>query len=74
MAHKFKKPYLLVVVGDVEPKLSGPYKDEATRDAAAKAYREKDSEMCDGVYRLDMIGANLDGIRLAVDSFGGGEL
>lgn len=46
--------YLLVVQGDVEPVLRGPYKSEAARDRAAKRHRMTDPEMEDGLFPLDV--------------------
>jgi len=48
------KYYLMVVVGDVEPEIKGPFFTTEERDAAAKAHRKQDPEMNDGVYTLDV--------------------
>jgi hypothetical protein len=49
-----KKHYLLVIEGDVEPYLIGPYDDTNPRDRVAQAHREKDPEMRDGLFMLDV--------------------
>lgn len=46
--------YLVVVSGDVEPNLWGPYATEEARDQAAKDHRKEDSDMNDGLYPLDV--------------------
>jgi hypothetical protein len=46
--------YLLVIHGDVEPELRGPYKSEAGRDRAAKRHRLTDPEKEDGLFPLDV--------------------
>lgn len=46
--------YLIVVHGDIEPVLRGPYKSEAARDRAAKRHRMTDPEMHDGLFPLDV--------------------
>lgn len=46
--------WLLVVEGDVEPRLEGPFKSDQERVAAAQIHRKADSEGDDGLYRLDV--------------------
>lgn len=46
--------YLMVVVGDVEPELFGPFVTEEQRDAAAKSHRVQDPERHDGIYWLNV--------------------
>jgi hypothetical protein len=49
------KFYLLIVRGDVEPELKGPFPTEKMRDAYAKNYRHtRDKEAEDGLYPLDV--------------------
>lgn len=61
--------YLLVVRGDVEPELHGPYSSDGARVIAARSHREEDGSE-DGLYRLDVpVGAVVN-----VSSFGGDEL
>lgn len=43
--------YLLIMHGDIEPEVIGPYQDEAARDEAALAYRAKHGRD-DGVFML----------------------
>jgi len=44
--------YLVIVYGDVEPALKGPYKTEQARDCAAFRHRQKTDK--DGVYKLNV--------------------
>jgi hypothetical protein len=59
MVKKPKKPkspkhhYLVVIWGDVEPQLRGPFKSDSTRLAAARKYRRDEGDD-DGLYRLDI--------------------
>lgn len=59
MIKKSKKPksqkrhYLVVVWGDVEPSLRGPFARDATRLAAARKFRREEGAD-DGLYRLDI--------------------
>lgn len=62
--------YLIVVEGDVEPRLEGPYDDDTQRLGAALRHREQDEEWKDGMYRLDI---DWDG-NPTIDSFAGFEL
>ncbi|MCY4439792.1 MAG: hypothetical protein OXE53_06255 [Deltaproteobacteria bacterium] len=59
--------YLLNVWGDVEPELSGPFKDERDRVEAAQDYRRAHGPE-DGLFRVDATGS------VKVDTFTGGEL
>ena len=59
--------YLLNLWGDVEPELSGPFKDEQDRVEAARDYRRAHGPE-DGLFRVDATGS------VKVDSFTGGEL
>src|SRR6266852_3887128 len=45
----------LEIVGDIEPRLRGPYKNTDTRDRAAKRLREKDAGKENGIFALDMM-------------------
>ncbi len=63
--------YLVIVVGDVDPYLQGPYKTDATRLAAARRYRKNDDgDLSDGMYRLDIDAKG----RPSIGAFCGGEL
>ena len=44
--------YLVIVYGDIEPVIKGPYKTKAARDCAAFRHRQKTSD--DGVYKLNV--------------------
>lgn len=48
------KLYLLIIEGDVEPHVEGPYKSEEERLEAAKAHRAETDE--DGVFTIDAEG------------------
>jgi hypothetical protein len=48
------KHYLLIVMGDVEPDLRGPFPSTEVRDQEAKDHRSQDPEMEDGLYPLDI--------------------
>src|SRR6266705_3598947 len=47
--------YALEIVGDIEPKLRGPYKNTDTRDRAAKRLRKKDAGKENGIFALDLM-------------------
>ena len=49
-----KDYYLLVVWGDVEPQLKGPFKTEEERDQAAKDERAEDPEMHNGLFPIEL--------------------
>ena len=59
--------YLLNLWGDVEPELSGPFKDEQDRVEAAQDYRRAHGDE-DGLFRVDASGS------VKVDTFTGAEL
>lgn len=59
--------YLLNLWGDVEPELTGPFKDERDRVEAAQDYRRAHGPE-DGLFRVDASGS------VKVDSFTGAEL
>ena len=46
------QPYLLVMVGDVEPALLGPFAGDQARLDAARRYRDTRGDR-DGLYRVD---------------------
>lgn len=48
-AYKF---YVLLVVGDVEPEISGPYSTAESRDTTARQLRRKSPD--DGIYWMDV--------------------
>jgi hypothetical protein len=48
--------WLVVVVGDGEPEIHGPYKDGDERDAAALEHRKGDEGDEDGIFKLDCEG------------------
>jgi hypothetical protein len=47
--------YLLKVIGDVEPELSGPFNTNKNRLKAAIGHRQNDPDKCDGIFKLDVI-------------------
>lgn len=62
--------YLLIIEGDVEPNLEGPFTHEEDVLTLARSHRENDEDLDDGLYKLSV---NENGIPF-VESFGGGEL
>lgn len=50
------KRYLLVIHGDVEPEILGPFPSAKARNVRAVALRSKDREGKDGVFALDTSG------------------
>ena len=46
------KKWLIIVQGDVEPSLHGPFETKKARDTYAMTYRLGDLEMRDGIYKL----------------------
>lgn len=61
--------YLLVMLGDVEPVLEGPFENDISRLEAARLYRKEQSGD-DGLYRLTVP----KGVTPIVDCFTGGEI
>ncbi|MDO9236203.1 MAG: hypothetical protein Q7U28_09260 [Aquabacterium sp.] len=61
--------YLMVMLGDTDPTLQGPFTSEDARLEAARVYRESEGND-DGLYRLDVP----RGVTPLLDSFSGGEL
>src|ERR1019366_7860375 len=53
--HGVAAAYVLEIVGDLEPKLRGPYKNSDTRDRAAKRLRAMDEEYENGIFALDLV-------------------
>ena len=49
-----KTYYVLIVLGDIEPELRGPYRDAEDRDLAAKQHRKRDVSENDGIFWLDV--------------------
>lgn len=62
--------YLLVMHGDVEPELRGPFEQAHLRDDAAREHRCGDPAMCDGLYRLDVLESGVP----VVQAYEGSEL
>ncbi len=63
------KRYLVVVYGDVEPRLRGPFKTDATRLAAARKHRREEGNE-DGLFRLDIDAKG----RPSIWPYSGGEM
>ena len=62
--------YLLVIHGDVEPELRGPFDRAHLRDEAARQHRRGDPAKEDGLYRLDVFDSGVP----AVQAYGACEL
>jgi hypothetical protein len=63
------KFYLLIIRGDVEPELKGPFPTGKMRDAYALKYRKvRDKNADEGLYPLDQD----DNGNLSVDAYSGG--
>jgi len=60
--------YVLLIHGDIEPEVIGPFETEEARDQAAKALRADDSDMDNGIFSLNCTG------KPEVDSYSGGYL
>lgn len=54
MSNNLPGIWLVIVEGDVEPSMRGPFADEAARDEAAKQHRLTDPQMEDGIFPLDI--------------------
>jgi hypothetical protein len=63
------KHYLLATIGDIEPKLSGPFETEESCLNAAISHRQNDPDKKDGLFKLDIINGEPH-----VSSYCGGEL
>lgn len=61
--------FLLIMEGDVEPSVRGPFMSETERIEAARQYRQNEGND-DGLYRLSVP----KGITPSVESFGGAEI
>ena len=61
------KPYLLLMFGDVDPDVFGPYRDEDERTQAARRYRAENGTD-DGLFRVD------SSHEPAITAFSGAEL
>jgi hypothetical protein len=65
------KFYLLIVEGDIEPRMEGPFHTETARDAAARAHRDQDQDKADGLFPLDLNTTD-DAAEIDVDAYAGG--
>lgn len=61
--------YLLILHGDVEPELDGPF-SIVDRDRAAREHRREDPEMSDGLFWLDIEASG----KPTIGAFAGGDL
>jgi len=69
------KHYLIIVWGDVEPQLCGPFPTQEARDQEAYNHRSEDTEMKDGMYMLDIDDIDPDwDSRVSIDSYSGGSI
>lgn len=66
-----KRYFLLIIHGDVEPELAGPFVTEAARDQAAKEHRANDPDRDDGLFPLDIVSES-DDFEVEVDAYSGG--
>ena len=48
--------YILLIHGDIEPEVRGPFDSGEARDQEAKALRADDSDMDNGIFSLDCTG------------------
>ena len=62
--------YLLIVHGDVDPQVRGPYPNDRARLEAARKHREQDGDLHDGTFRLDVAATG----KPSVSVFTGAEL
>ena len=62
--------YLILVWGDVDPQLEGPFENEQDRDNRAAEYRNDEGDDAGGIYRLDLPEQGDPEIY----SYGGGEM
>ncbi|KZX57752.1 hypothetical protein A3709_19205 [Halioglobus sp. HI00S01] len=63
--------YLLILHGDVEPELRGPFESAETRDNAARNHRQADDgDLCDGLFPVDVDA----GTSINVDTYTGLQL
>ena len=60
-----KKLHLLIVEGDTEPRIEGPFASESEKEEFATQHRKNDPEQRDGIFSLDVWGT------AKVDSFSG---
>ena len=57
--------YALIIEGDVEPELIGPFETEEERDSAAQRHRDNDPEKRDGIYPIQVP----KGTPISIDTF-----
>jgi hypothetical protein len=62
--------YLLVMAGDIEPELRGPFESEIEVDEAALAHRKADPDKDDGLYPVTVA----DDGELNIEAYSGGYL
>lgn len=68
-----RQRHLIIVEGDVEPTLYGPFVNDAQRDAVAVTHRQGDHDKADGIFKLDLVVK--DGIIMpVVEPYSGAEL
>lgn len=65
--------FLLVIWGDVQPEIKGPYASDIERVALARKHRARSGDR-DGLFRLDVAALAKPGKRVHVSSFGNSEL
>ena len=62
--------YLVIIHGDVEPELVGPFNDEDERDNRAIKHRKSDPAKEDGLFTLDIDETGIP----SIDAFAAGYL
>lgn len=55
--------WLVVVEGDIEPRLEGPFRSDRSRIISAREHRRNDPERNDGLFRLDISSSGAPRIR-----------
>ena len=69
--------FLIVIQGDVEPGIMGPFSSAEDRDEAALDWRKQDPNEKDGLYKLDLKADKFESnpskiLKLSIDSFSDG--
>jgi hypothetical protein len=65
--------FLLVIWGDCQPEVKGPYASDVERVAMARKHRARSGDR-DGLFRLNLRPFAKPGSRVEVGPFGGSEL
>lgn len=65
--------FLLVIWGDCQPEVRGPYASDSVRLAVARKHWKRNGDR-DGLYRLNLRPLAKPGLQLEVGAFGGAEM